>query len=112
MKKFLLPGVLMFLLLLFNASRLRNTKPASLTKSMEAIEKNLAPFKKIIVACAPPAKMGLLDSLEEVFTNDNRTPAGELRNGILYLSLEARTGNWYPETRDGMPIKVHAFAEV
>jgi FtsP/CotA-like multicopper oxidase with cupredoxin domain len=51
------------------------------------------------------------DKLEEVQINDNRTPAGELRNGIYYIHLEIREGNWYPETKDGAPIKITAVAE-
>jgi len=50
-------------------------------------------------------------SSEEIFVNDNRTSAGEMRNGVLYLKLETRTGNWYPETHDGNPLQVYAFAE-
>jgi FtsP/CotA-like multicopper oxidase with cupredoxin domain len=43
--------------------------------------------------------------------NDNRKPAGEFRDGIFYINLEARMGNWYPESHDGNPIKIKAFAE-
>jgi FtsP/CotA-like multicopper oxidase with cupredoxin domain len=50
-------------------------------------------------------------SLEEIATNDNRKPAGEMKNGILYLKLETRTGAWYPETHDGEALPVYAFAE-
>ncbi|CAN5427103.1 hypothetical protein BH10BAC3_BH10BAC3_39900 [soil metagenome] len=51
------------------------------------------------------------DLMEKIFINDNRKPAGEMRNGILYLQLETRMGNWYPETEEGQPLKVYAFAE-
>ena len=34
-----------------------------------------------------------------------------MKDGILYLKLEARTGIWYPETHDGSGLRVHAFAE-
>jgi FtsP/CotA-like multicopper oxidase with cupredoxin domain len=50
-------------------------------------------------------------SLEEISINDNRKAAGELRDGVLYLNLETRTGNWYPETHEGNPLQVYAFAE-
>ena len=51
------------------------------------------------------------DSLPAVTANDNRTPAGELRNGILSLRLELREGRWYPESNDGPYRDVYAFAE-
>lgn len=51
------------------------------------------------------------DLIEKISINDNRKPAGELRNGLLYLNLEARQGNWYPETEEGKPLQVYAFAE-
>jgi len=43
--------------------------------------------------------------------NDNRTPAGELRNGTLSLQLELREGRWYPENSGGPYRDVYAFAE-
>src|SRR5215471_4474014 len=52
-----------------------------------------------------------VDGLEEISINDNRKPAGEMRDGILYLKLETRIGRWYPETHDGEPLRVYAFAE-
>lgn len=48
---------------------------------------------------------------EEILVNDNRKTAGEMRNGELYIQLETREGNWYPETHDGNPLYVYAFAE-
>lgn len=44
-------------------------------------------------------------------TNDNRRPAGTLRNGVLTVSLEARMGAWYPEGPNGKALTVAAFAE-
>jgi FtsP/CotA-like multicopper oxidase with cupredoxin domain len=48
---------------------------------------------------------------EPVATNDNRTPAGELKNGVLTLRLEIREGIWRPHSEDGEAIPVFAFAE-
>ena len=43
--------------------------------------------------------------------NDNRRPAGSLRDGVLTIRLEAREAEWHPD-RDADPgIRVHAFAE-
>ncbi len=48
---------------------------------------------------------------ERVQINDNRSPAGALRDGVLTLALEARDGEWHP-TGDAAPgIVVRAFAE-
>ena len=65
------------------------------------------------IACAPNSFYNepLDPLLEEVEINDNRKPAGELRNGIYYIHLEIREGNWYPETKEGRPIKIKAVAE-
>jgi manganese oxidase len=54
----------------------------------------------------PPQK-----ELEEIIANDNRSPAGQLRDGVLTINLEARTGIWYPEEKDGPGLEVQAFAE-
>jgi len=48
---------------------------------------------------------------EEISINDNRNSAGALNNGVLYLKLETKKGSWYPETHDGDPLPVYAFAE-
>jgi len=50
-------------------------------------------------------------TLPAVTANDNRTPAGELRNGTLSLQLELREGRWYPENSGGPYRDVYAFAE-
>jgi manganese oxidase len=47
-----------------------------------------------------------------IAVNDNRTPAGNLRNGVLILQLELRKGDWHPEGENGETIPVYAFGEV
>ncbi len=47
----------------------------------------------------------------EILANQNRSFAGELREGVLTVELEARTGLWYPEEREGPGLEVQAFAE-
>ena len=49
--------------------------------------------------------------LPVVAANDNHTPAGQLRNGILRLQLELRGGRWYPEDEGGPYRDIYAFAE-
>ena len=46
-----------------------------------------------------------------IAVNDNRTPAGNLRNGVLTLQLELRKGDWHPEGEHGETIPVYAFGE-
>ena len=50
-------------------------------------------------------------ALPDILANDNRTPAGQLHNGILTLRLEATTGIWHPEGDTGPVPTVQAFAE-
>ena len=49
--------------------------------------------------------------LPVIEANDNRRPAGTLRNGVLTVSLEARSGTWYPEGPNGKALDVAAFGE-
>jgi FtsP/CotA-like multicopper oxidase with cupredoxin domain len=49
---------------------------------------------------------------ETIQPNDNRKPAGKLENGVLTVALEARTGSWQPEGKDGRSLdRLAAFAE-
>ncbi len=67
--------------------------------------------KKRIIGCVPSARFPVIDSLDEITINDNRSTAGRFENGIFYIDLEARPGAWYPETHDGSGLRVYAFAE-
>jgi FtsP/CotA-like multicopper oxidase with cupredoxin domain len=51
------------------------------------------------------------EEVTRVVPNDNRTPAGALRNGILSLSLDVLLATWYPEAEDGPSVVVPVFAE-
>jgi FtsP/CotA-like multicopper oxidase with cupredoxin domain len=48
---------------------------------------------------------------ESIVTNDNRRAGGTLKNGVLTLKLEARTGEWRPEGDKGRAVTVGAWAE-
>jgi len=50
-------------------------------------------------------------SLPPITTNQNHSPGGTLRNGVLTLQLEIAKGQWHPEAEDGMAIEVYAFGE-
>lgn len=51
------------------------------------------------------------DRLPTIAANDNRSPAGELRNGVLTISLELGEGQWYPESAEGEALTVYAIGE-
>jgi FtsP/CotA-like multicopper oxidase with cupredoxin domain len=75
---------------------------------------DLVAFKKeAIVSCAPAriAYSNYYFGLETIEPNDNRHPAGDLKDGVLTIHLEARKGVWYPETPVNPGMVVYAFAE-
>ena len=47
-----------------------------------------------------------------IVSNDNRRPAGTLRNGVLTVRIDARDGTWTPDGPMGHHYSVAAFAEV
>ena len=49
-------------------------------------------------------------SLSRVVANDNRTPAGTLRNGVLTIELAVVMARWYPEAADGPFVDLPVFA--
>src|SRR5687767_12419503 len=54
---------------------------------------------------------GVSPAPDRVVPNDNRRPAGQMRNGTLVLRLEARVAMWHPDG-DGAPgTPMPAFAE-
>ncbi len=44
-------------------------------------------------------------------TNDNRRPAGTLRDGRLELKLDIVNASWFPESEDGPSVVMQAFVE-
>lgn len=46
-----------------------------------------------------------------IAANDNRSPAGEVRNGVLTIHLEIGEGQWHPESESGDALTVYAFGE-
>jgi FtsP/CotA-like multicopper oxidase with cupredoxin domain len=61
----------------------------------------------VACACTPPSAR----RAERITPNDNRHPAGALRDSTLTVDLELRRGRWYPEADDGPSVEVLAFAE-
>lgn len=64
----------------------------------------------IFLCCFVPAQSQCAD-LPSTQANDNRTPAGTLRNGTLTLHLNLLETNWFPEKEPGPSLHVYAFAE-
>ena len=50
-------------------------------------------------------------AVDQIAVNDNRTPAGVLRDGVLTLRLDARPGEWRPDGDNDRGIVVNAFGE-
>jgi FtsP/CotA-like multicopper oxidase with cupredoxin domain len=46
-----------------------------------------------------------------IASNDNRLPAGELRNGVLTIHLEMGEGLWHPQSETGEALRIYAFGE-
>ena len=63
-----------------------------------------------VVLCLA-AVMSAVGETPVATVNDNRTPAGVLRNGVLTLHLEMRQANWYPDEDRKTRLLVSAFAE-
>lgn len=51
-------------------------------------------------------------TLPVVMANDNRTPAGTLKDGVLHLDLVVTMARWYPEDSGGSYTDIPVFAEV
>src|SRR5260370_22645785 len=69
-------------------------------------------FVFFTLACFLISSTGFADqALPVASVNDNRVPAGVLRNGVLTLHLEVRPAVWYPEKDGGPHLTVSTFAE-
>jgi FtsP/CotA-like multicopper oxidase with cupredoxin domain len=72
----------------------------------------------VVAGLAAVAGIGLLAAAaakpadqRRVVPNDNRRPAGSIRDGVLTLRLDVRTGVWYPEGPRGDSVVAPVFAE-
>ncbi len=52
-----------------------------------------------------------VDTIPVVLENDNRMPAGTLRDGELNVELVVQMARWFPEAADGPSIVVLVLAE-
>ena len=60
----------------------------------------------LAIACTRLAAQSL-----PIEINQNHTPAGVLRAGVLTIQLEIAKGEWHPEADDGIALSVYAFGE-
>ena len=65
----------------------------------------------LLASCANRASQAAGPQLPDIATNDNRTPAGRLRSGVLRIDLVAAEGRWFPERAEGRAHVVNAFGE-
>jgi FtsP/CotA-like multicopper oxidase with cupredoxin domain len=63
-----------------------------------------------LVACTSNLPLAA-GSVPAIASNDNRSRAGQLRNGVLTLHLEVGEGQWHPESKEGAAIPIYAFGE-
>jgi len=61
-------------------------------------------------ACAPDLATAQFANPARVSINDNRAPAGTLNDGVQTIHLEARTGEWHPDSDEDPGTIVRAFA--
>jgi len=67
--------------------------------------------KLFLLCCVLTASSLLAESLPPIVINDNHTPSGILRDGVLTIQLEIAKGEWHPEADDGIAVAVYAFGE-
>jgi manganese oxidase len=67
---------------------------------------------KLLLLCfALVASSFAAESISPIVANQNHTPAGVLRDGVLTIQLEIAKGEWHPEAEDGIALSVYAFGE-
>ena len=64
------------------------------------------------LAAAPARPPRPESAVDRVMPNDNRQPAGQMRDGALVLRLEARVAMWHPDGDNAPGAPTPAFAEV
>ncbi|HJR36234.1 MAG TPA: multicopper oxidase domain-containing protein [Gemmatimonadales bacterium] len=69
------------------------------------------PRRALLCALLFAAPPGAAPDLVRVIPNDNRRAAGSLKQGVLTLRLEVRTGVWFPEGPKGDSVVAPVFAE-
>src|SRR4051812_26500513 len=74
----------------------------------------MLPSTKTVLLCACSllvAGFSTAPAPARIAPNDNRHPAGTLKNGVLTITLEARQGEWRPGSDQGRAIPIAAWGE-
>jgi FtsP/CotA-like multicopper oxidase with cupredoxin domain len=66
---------------------------------------------RLLAVALAATLLALVPPLPTVHPNDNRSPAGQRRGGVLTLRLVVAMARWYPEAKDGPYADVAAFSE-
>lgn len=65
----------------------------------------------LALAASPPPSSHHAASRSHIQPNDNRRPAGTLKDGVLTLHLVVQDGLFYPDGEPGRGVELQAFAE-
>lgn len=68
-------------------------------------------FKRVLALLFTLSIFAGADELPAIAINQNHSPAGELKDGVLSLQLEIGKGEWRPEANNGISLAVYAFGE-
>ncbi len=71
----------------------------------------LRPISSLLAAILAFGTTRLAAQSLPIEINQNHTPAGVLRDGMLTVRLEIAKGDWHPEADDGIALSVYAFGE-
>ncbi len=74
----------------------------------------VAGLTSMLASSSPGEPFGAIPShgrLADIRANDNRTPAGRLREGVLTVDLTAAAGLWYPERDHAPGREAYVFGE-
>jgi FtsP/CotA-like multicopper oxidase with cupredoxin domain len=72
---------------------------------------SVRPWRLLTLLVVAWSSLCAADRRPTISANDNRSPAGELRDGVLTISLELGEGLWHPESEEGEALTVYAIGE-
>jgi FtsP/CotA-like multicopper oxidase with cupredoxin domain len=75
------------------------------------ISSSVRPWRLLTIVVVASSFLCAADRLPTIAANDNRSPAGELRDGVFTISLELGEGLWHPESEEGEVLTVYAIGE-
>ncbi len=75
------------------------------------ISSSVRPWRLLTIVVVASSFLCAANHLPAIVANDNRSPAGELRDGVFTISLELGEGQWHPESEEGEVLTVYAIGE-